>query len=200
MVSLTSSGQLASCAATAGLVAVFWALSLAQVQAQTQTVIRGEFVEVHDFLSDDNDPSAPRTANVEWSHAFRITLSGKNQVTEKWDSERLKVGSANSPLSSQGENEGIIGDNGTIGQNSNHVVWHILGKNKLQRIFQGQRYLMIMDIAVSADKTCIVEVRYLRQTGFVSIVMKRANTGTMGNFSLPRVERASCTIEATPTQ
>jgi hypothetical protein len=204
MVSPTSPGQLAGCTKAAGLVAVSWALSLAQVQAQqTQsnapppeqsTVIRGEFVEVHDFLSDDNAPASPRTASVEWSHGFTMTLSGKNQVAEKWNGNRLRIGSKPSPLTSQDQS------NGMTGQNAGHIVWHILEKNKLQRIYKGQHFLMIMDIEVSAGKECHVEVKYLKQTGFVSVVMKRIDTGTMANFSLPRVESASCTIEATRTQ
>jgi hypothetical protein len=201
--SLTSSGQLAS---WVGLVAVFCALSLSQVHAQEtlsssspplqsqsrkSIVIRGEFVETHDFLSDESAPSSSQRTAIEWQHGFTITLSGNNQVAEKWNSARLRVGSKPSPLSAQDQN------NVTIGQSSNRVIWHILGEKKLERIFQGQHYLMIMNIEVNASKTCRVEVKYLRQTGFVSVVMKRADNGKMANFSLPSVESASCTIEAT---
>jgi hypothetical protein len=200
-----SSGRLANGAATATLVV---ALGVGQVPAQqaqsasppASTVIRGELVEVHDFLSDDNAPASPPAANVEWSHSFTITLAGRNKVDETWNSVRLRIGSKPSPLTSQDQNKGTLGGNGMIGQNSNHVVWHVLGINKLQRIFQGEHYLMMMDIDVSAGKACHVEIRYLRQTGFVSVVMKRIDTGSMAHFSLPRVESASCTIEATRTQ
>ena len=86
----------------AQLLAVFWATSSMQYCAAPataaeqpeggkQTVIRGVIVEKHDLLSDANDPSSPQTPDIEWSHAFTISLSGKNQVSEVWNNTRLSV-------------------------------------------------------------------------------------------------------------
>lgn len=190
----------------AQLLAVFWATSSMQYCAAPataaeqpeggkQTVIRGEIVEKHDLLSDANDPSSPQTPDIEWSHAFTISLSGKNQVSEVWNNTRLSVaggrgfGRRRGPLATQAEN------NGSLGDTTRKVVWRILGPKKLQRILPGEHYLMIMDIEIGQDNTCRLDAKYLRQSGFVSIRMPRADTGEMSNFSLPRVEKASCTIE-----
>jgi len=70
-----------------------------------------------------------------------------------------------------------------------------LEKKSYSAYFAGQQFLMIMNIEVGESNACHVDVKYLRQTGFASVVMKRADTGEMANFSLPRVERASCAIQ-----
>jgi hypothetical protein len=163
-------------------------------QEKKTTIIRGEIVEKHDRLSDTNDPSNPEAPDIEWSHEFTISLSGKNQVSETWNNTRLGGGSRGfhrrrGPLANQSEN------NGTLGDKTGKVVWHILGRNKLQRILPGEHYLMMMDIEIGEDNSCRLDAKYLRQTGFVSVRMRRADTGEMANFSLPQVEKASCSIE-----
>ena len=86
-------------------------------------------------------------------------------------------------------------DAATIGENGAHVVWHVLGEKKLQRIFAGQHFLMMMDIEIGPDNACRVDARYLQQTGFEFIVMRRSDNDELANFSLPHVERASCAIQ-----
>ncbi len=154
------------------------------------TVIQGELVESHDLLSDANDPASVQVRDIEWSHKFTITLSGKNHIEETWNSARLGFGGrSRGPLATQSENSATIGDS------ASKVVWHVLGAKKLQRIFAGQHFLMIVNIEIDESNACQVDVKYLKQTGFASVVMKRADTGEMANFSLPRVERASCAIQ-----
>ncbi|MGO8834563.1 MAG: hypothetical protein ACLQE9_17325 [Roseiarcus sp.] len=167
------------------------------------TVIRGEFVESHDLLGEASDPSSPEIPGIQWRHEFAITLSGKKDVTEKWTSTRIGRGPARSGFRlrhSGGRFGGVLTRQNessvTIGENAGRAVWHVLGANKLQRIFPGQHFLMIMNIEVGADKACRLEVKYLRQEGFVSVIMRRATTGELTNFSLPRPESASCTIES----
>jgi hypothetical protein len=158
-------------------------------------------VEAHDLLSDANDPAAPLRRDIEWSHSFTVTLSGKNHVEETWRNTRLGVGGRSFLFGQQGNGpkRGLlttqVENNATIGDSASRVVWHVLGQKKLQRIFPGQHFLMIMNIEIDASNACRVEVKYLRQTGFVSVVLKRADTGEMANFSLPRVERATCAIQ-----
>jgi hypothetical protein len=165
------------------------------------TVIQGEVVEAHDLLSDANDPSSPLRRGIEWSHSFTVTLSGKNHVEETWRNTRLGVEGRSFLFGKHGNGpkRGLlttrVENNATIGDSASRVVWHVLGQKKLQRIFPGQHFLMIMNIEIGESNACRVEVKYLRQTGFVSVVMKRADTGEMANFSLPRVERASCAIQ-----
>ena len=80
-------------------------------------------------------------------------------------------------------------DAATIGENGAHVAWHVLGEKKLQRIFAGPYFLMMMDIEIGPDNACHVEARYLQQTGFEFIVLRRSDTDELANFSLPHVER-----------
>jgi len=154
-----------------------------QAQSGKATVIRGEIVEVHDRLA------PAEQSGIKRSHSFTITFSGKNHVSETW----LESGGGFRVFQDE--------DSVTIGSNTEHVVWHVLSERKLQRLFSGQHFLMMMDIEIDAGKACHVEARYLKETGFDSIVMERRDsmapgvTGTMANFSLPRVESASCSIE-----
>ncbi len=165
------------------------------------TVIKGQFVESHDLLSDSGDGSKVVSSGIQWTHNFTIVLSGKNHVSEKWNNVRSGAGFAignrrngghirrSGPLATSGENSVMIGSD------SGRAVWHVLGEKKLQRIFPGQHFLLIMNIEVGADNACNLEVKYLRQVGFTSVVMRQATNGMMSNFSLPLVESASCTIQ-----
>lgn len=173
-----------------------------QPPAANATVIQGEFVESHDLLGDANDLSSPRSAGIQWSHKFVITLSGKKNVSEKWDSVRISGGSASAGFRHGPHGSRAAGgvtrqseSSAVIGENSGRAVWHVLADRKLERIFPGQHFLMMIDIEVGADNACHLDVKYLRQTGFVSVVMKQATTGQMANFNLPRVQSASCTIQ-----
>jgi hypothetical protein len=162
------------------------------------TVITGEVVETHDRLT----PEVFR--GIERVHSFRINLSGKNQIHETWTISRPDMGAWR--LNRQG---GIRNGNrtrfgfkikqsegdATIGENGSHVVWHVLGEKKLQRIFAGQHFLMMMDIEIGPDNACRVDARYLQQTGFEFVVMRRGDNDELANFSLPHVERASCAIQ-----
>jgi hypothetical protein len=160
------------------------------------TVIRGDLIEVHDRLSPAAYPGIRRL------HTFTVTLSGKNHVTESWADTRNYKARGQRMRSKPNVAKGVGNiavlvdeDEGTIGANSGRVVWHVLGERKLQRIFQGEHFLLTMDIELSADNTCTAEARYLKQTGFDSIVMTRTDTAEPANFGLPHVERVSCSIE-----
>lgn len=166
------------------------------------TVITGQFLETHDLLGDANDAANPLTSAIQWTHSFTIVLSGKNHVTEKWSNARAARG-----FSAAGDRavRGLHGknphvphstaeNNVTIGTDSGEAVWHVLGDKKLQRIFPGQHFIMMMNIEIGADNGCSLEVKYLRQEGFSSIVMPQPG-GLSENFSLPRVESASCSIQ-----
>jgi hypothetical protein len=163
-------------------------------------VITGQFVESHDLLSDAADDPTPVSSAIQWSHGFTIVLSGKNHVSEKWDDVRTSagVGAFGSHNGGHRKNRGLLtrtGENSvTIGAESGRAIWHVLGEKKLQRIFPGQRFLMIMNFEIGADNNCNLEVKYPRQVGFTSVVMRKATDGTLANFSLPRVESASCAI------
>ncbi len=162
------------------------------------TVITGQFVESHDLLSDSGDLSKGVRAGLEWSHNFTIVLSGKNHVSERWNNVRGSRGIAIAPEGSKHRGAHLVSRTGensvTIGDATGRAVWHVLGEKKLQRIFPGQHFLLIMTIDVGADNACSLDVKYLRQEGFTTIEMSDS-TGLMSRFSLPRVESQSCTIQ-----
>jgi hypothetical protein len=223
LLSLAPSRGRVGAAAFGGLFALFCVLGPAEVQAKhaalgadrddetpdasapasgdrngQSTLITGEVVETHDRLT----PEVFR--GIERVHSFRINLSGKNQVRETWTISRPDMGAWR--LNRQGGirngNRTRFGfkikqteDAATIGESGSHVVWHVLGEKKLQRIFAGQHFLMMMDIEIGSDNSCRVDARYLQQTGFEFIVMRRADNDELANFSLPHVERASCAIQ-----
>lgn len=162
------------------------------------TVITGQFIESHDLLADSGDGSNTVRAGIEWSHNFTIVLSGKNHVHERWNNVRSSGGMAAAPEGGKHKGAHMVGNRGennvTIGDASGRAVWHVLGDKKLQRIFPGQHFLLVMTINIGADNACNLEVKYLRQEGFTTIEMSDS-TGLMSRFSLPRVESQSCTIQ-----
>jgi hypothetical protein len=42
-----------------------------------------------------------------------------------------------------------------------------LGEKKLQRIFAGQQFLLVMNIEIDADNACHLDAKYLQQQGFI---------------------------------
>jgi hypothetical protein len=154
-------------------------------QSGKSTVIKGEFVEVRDRLS----PAAQ--SGIRRQHTFTVTMSNTHHVDEEWtdsDTRGRTFGRRHPKITRQDA------DSATIGDTSQHVVWHVLGPRKLQRIFAGQHYLMTIEIEVSESNACRLDVRYLKQVGFEAITLEQPN-GTMAEFSLPQVENASCAIE-----
>lgn len=162
------------------------------------TVITGQFVEAHDLLTDAGDPSNSVRAGIEWSHNFTIVLSGRNHVTERWNNVRSGRGLSMAPEGWKRRGVHLVDNTRensvTIGDASGKAVWHVLGEKKLQRIFPGQHFLLIMNIEIGADNACNLEVKYLRQEGFTAIEMSDS-TGLTSKFSLPRVESQSCSIQ-----
>lgn len=159
------------------------------------TIIRGEILEVHDRLAPAAYPGILRL------HKFTATLSG-NQVSETWtDTFNYKhKGMRMRGRRAIAKGIGNISelqdeDSGTIGAYTQNVVWHVLDQRRLRRIFTGQNFLLIVDIQIDDKNDCHIEAKYLKQAGFESITMTRTDTAEPASFGLPRIGRASCTIE-----
>jgi hypothetical protein len=162
----------------------------APAQSGKSTVIHGEIDEIHDRLPPDE------LLGIERAHIFTIVLSGKNHVRETWAGARLDNGPRPAHMHQHGGGGAQYGESSsTIGDNSGRVVWHVLGEKKLQRIFAGQQFLLVMNIEIDADNACHLDAKYLQQQGFTFIVHERADTGELAHFSLSRVVKATCTIE-----
>jgi hypothetical protein len=154
--------------------------------AADRTVIRVTVVETKDRLPPDELRGIVRR------HEMTVTLSGENRVSESNSSVRVGGGvgrKKRGPAALSGENSEAMGDE------SGHVVWHVLGERKLQRIRVGEQFLTMMNIEIDGDDHCHIEVKYLEQKGFTDVVIKRPDNGEMAHFSLPRLVSAACSIE-----
>jgi hypothetical protein len=147
--------------------------------ATSDTVIQIEFVETHDRLPPDERPG------IVAQHQIVATLSG-NRVSENNQTviNRRRRGS----LVRQGQNNEALGDN------SARAVWHVLGPHSLRRIFVGKQYLMMIDVEISSDKACSVQIKYLLQEGYSDIITTRADNGELAHFTLPKPVSAQCSI------
>jgi hypothetical protein len=162
----------------------------APTQSGKATVIHGEIDETHDRLPPDE------LLGIERAHIFTITLSGKNQVSETWTGARLDNGPRPVGMHRHaGGGSKYSESSSTIGDNTGRVVWHVLGEKKLQRIFAGQQFLLMMNIEIGPDNACHLDAKYLQQQGFTFIIHERADNGELAHFSLSRVVKATCTIE-----
>jgi hypothetical protein len=154
------------------------------------TVIKAEVEETHDRLTPDQE------FGIQWVRVYVISLSGKNNVSETIRSRFMGSSSSTSRMSikrhvSRG---GEIQRSGLFGENDGQVVWHVVGEHKLQRIAIGKQYLMMMEITIDGG-TCQIDAKFLLQTGYTDVIMRRGG-GEEEHFTLPHVERASCTIES----
>jgi hypothetical protein len=162
----------------------------AYAQAEKQTVIQVQIDEKHDRLG----PEPLR--DVEWVQKFTITLTGQNKVTES--QANTVVGTAKGQcdptrcayLNSTSRRDAALGESDT------KVVWQVLGPRKLRRIATGKQFIVMFDIDIDQSNNCRIDAKYLKQRGFDDVVMKRADTGEMTHFTLPRVVSASCSIQS----
>jgi hypothetical protein len=162
----------------------------AYAQAEKQTVIQVQIDEKHDRLAPDP------LQDVEWIVKYTITLTGKNKVTET--QANTVVGSSKGQcdpahcayLNSTSQRDA------TLGESDTKVVWQVLGPRKLRRIGTGKQFIVMFDIDIDQSNNCHIDAKYLRQSGFTDVIMKRADTGEMAHFTLPRVVSASCSIQS----
>ena len=98
------------------------------------TVIQIDFAETHDRSSPDVRPG------IVGQHQIVATLSADNRVSEY---NQTIVGRRKRSFVRQGQNSEALGDN------SARVVWHVVGPNRLRRIFVGRQFLMMTDIDIS---------------------------------------------------
>jgi hypothetical protein len=156
------------------------------------TAIVGEFTETHDRLP----PHEWR--GLKFVHHFTFTLAGKNDVSEQWSGEMISGGrdpeavTAAPPVNP--DLSPFYRRDSTLGATSGVATWHVLSERQLQRIYQGEHMLFLMSFNISERAGCRVDVKFLKQVGFTSVSMTRGDNGQPGNFSLPRVSRALCTI------
>jgi hypothetical protein len=157
--------------------------ALARAEEGKATVIRGEIEEARDRLPPDE------LLGIDIVHAFTFTLSGKNDVKESWV-HSIRKGNGELHEFQRGDVATTMG-----GVDNEHVVWHVLGEKGLQRIDVNKQFIGMMTIEVRGGNSCTINMSYLKQKGYSDVVMKRGDNGQMAHFTLPRLMRASCTIE-----
>ena len=146
----------------------------ARSDSAAPTVIHGQYVEQHYFMEGQRPP-------VVWSWDFTLTLSGKGAVHEEWSGHNTR----NLQKSNTQEY--------TLGEQAGAVAWHVLGANKLQKTVNFKQHTMTLMIATSGA-TCHLDVTFRLKPGFSDIILPRADTGELTNFSLPKTLETSCSI------
>jgi hypothetical protein len=148
-------------------------------------VISGTIVSTHDRLPPDD------VTGIIIERQYSITISGKNAVEEHWSSTPLRNArrELHLPVSST-DSQRALGEDGAT------VAWHVVGPNALQRISQGQQFIIVMRFQFDdRNKTCSLDTRFVEQKGFNSVVMRRADNGQLAKFTLDRVLSTTCTVE-----
>jgi hypothetical protein len=163
----------------AGIVATISGAAILLAQAGGDTVITIDFVETHDRLPPDEWLGIVR------KHEIVATLTTDNRVSERNESYSTQ---GMRPLPMQAENNEAIGDS------SAKVVWRVLGPHKLQRIFAGRQFLMMVDVEITPANSCNAQVKYLLQKGYSDMITRRADNGGMAHFSLPKLIEVGCSI------
>ncbi len=187
-------------AGRAALVALLGAVPDVPADAQDEktTTIRIVVDETHDRITPDGN------LPIEKLHEAEITLSGKNAIHETW--AQTNIGA--SPLKGHHAGAGFVehthADPGghrdtamgeTADANFGQVIWHVLGAHKLQRIQSGKQLLQVWDIEIDNNNRCQIDTKYLLQKGFDFFVAYRAGTREIAHFTVPKVLRATCSIE-----
>lgn len=144
----------------------------------SETIIEIDFTETHDRLPPDE-----RTGII-GQHTVVATLSADNRVSEN---NQAIFGRRKRQFARQGQNSETLGDN------SAKVVRRVLGPHQLRRIFAGRQFLMMTDIEI-AGNSCSVQIKYLLQKGYSDTIGRRADTGELARFSLPKVVSSQYSI------
>lgn len=163
-------------------------LSCALAQDGKATVIRIIIDETHDRITPEGNLA------IEKLHEGKVILIGKNEVREAWDQTNVGNGSTErTHLDPSSKANSTMG--GLTEESSSQVVWHVLGEHKLQRIRALRQMVQIWNIEIDSSKNCTIDAKYLLQKGFKDFVGFRAGTTELAHFTVPRVLRASCSIE-----
>jgi hypothetical protein len=145
------------------------------------------------------------TLAIEKLHKIKVTLSGANNVSESWTQTNVGNGHSQSTHADPGGDRttslGKMTDerpDQSGAENEGRAEWHVLGEHKLQRIRAGRQLMERWDLDIDKSGGCRINVSYLLQSGATSYVAYIAGTTQLAHFTLPRVQRASCTIEVAP--
>jgi hypothetical protein len=117
-------------------------------------------------------------------HDLHVTLSEGNKVAESRDRMTKNASDSNSMRQALGG----ANDAGT------YAVWHVVSKDKLERIEHDPQSTRFMTVTLTSPTTCRLDIHDELKPGFHEYALIRITTHTLGYFSSYRVTNTSCSI------
>jgi hypothetical protein len=162
------------------LIAMVAVCNVAIAQGEKSTTIHIVVVETHDRLTPTPKPDIVKR------HEATIVLHVDKKIDEAF---------ANADITNR-RHEDPGGEHSTsLGEKDGRTLWHVLGPNKLQRLWQNYDTLVVWTIEIGADKSCSMDAKYLLKAGKKATAGKIAGTDVDASFNNYRVVSATCTIQ-----
>ena len=117
-------------------------------------------------------------------HNLQITLSERNKVAESRDRSTRNASDSNSMRQ-------VLGGANDAGT---YAVWHVVSKDRLERIQHDPQSTRTMAVTLTSPTTCRLDIRDELKPGFQDYAFLRISTHTLGYFSSYRVTSTSCSI------
>jgi hypothetical protein len=154
--------------------------SVGVAQSEKSTTISIVVVEAHDRLTPTPKPDIVKR------HEATVVL----HVDKKIDETFTNADITNRPHDDPGGERSA-----SLGENDGRTLWHVLGPNKLQRLWQNYDTLVMWTIKIGSDHSCSIDAKYLLKAGKSATAGKIAGTDVDATFNNYRVLRATCTIQ-----
>lgn len=117
-------------------------------------------------------------------HTLQMTLSDSNKVAELRERSTKNASDANSMRQ-------VLGGTNDAGT---YAVWHVVSKDKLERIQHDPQSTRTMTVTLTSPTTCRLDINDELKPGFNEYAFLRITTHTLGHFSSYRVTNTSCSI------
>jgi hypothetical protein len=161
-----------------GLVAVTFALAQSPGLAGGVAVIDLTYDSVMDMVRPEVHPG------ITVHHNLQMTLSDRNKVAESRDRSTRNASDTNAMRQ-------VLGGSNDAGA---YAVWHVVSKDKLERIQHDPQSTRTMMVTLTPPTSCRLDIRDELKPGFNEYAFLRITTHTMGYFSNYRVTNTSCSI------
>jgi hypothetical protein len=162
------------------LIAMVALCSVAVAQSDKSTTINIVVVETHDRLTPTPKPDIVKR------HEATVVL----HVDKKIDETFTNADITNRPHDDPGGER-----TASLGENDGRTFWHVLGPNKLQRLWQNYDTLVMWTIKIGSDRSCSIDAKYLLKAGRRATAGKIAGTDVDATFNNYRVLKATCAIQ-----
>lgn len=117
-------------------------------------------------------------------HNLQITLSGRNNVSESRDRSTKNASDSNAMRQ-------ILGGGNDAGT---YAAWHVVSKDKLERIQRDPQSTRTMLVTLTSPTTCRLDIQDELKPGFNEYAFLRITTHTIGYFSSYHVTGTTCAI------